>query len=211
MSTNGLCCPHGRPVSILQKTGITIYQHAEDGSFCDMLNAFTISPSDILKSISRSILAKKEFDRFLTLDMTLEEACVNLYGESGTKHRFTELLLAFKHSQEVRQQIYRQIEKLSKGTKREIESAKRLYSLVIILLSTNRLKTEERKYQQFLGEFYLASGHSYFKLKNRLKIFEITGGFSAKNIGSLDKDMEFHKKYIYPLRRFDNYPIAFAE
>lgn len=209
MNNEGLRCPHGKFVSAIQRTGLVVYLHADDHSFCETLNMLDGKPADILKTISVSILEQKEYENFLALDQTLDDVYKNLYACKGCDRRLTELILAFKHSEAVRESLYRRIERLSRGSEADVRSAKILFSLMIVILNSNSVMEDDRKYQKMLGEFYLAVGHSYFVLKNQLKIFESNGLRRMQKLEMFDKSMVFHRKYVYPVHRMDKHPIVF--
>ena len=208
MRTEGLRCPHGRPVEVVCRTGLFIYRHIDNDSPCELLNSFTLSPEDILTAIATSILDNREYEGFLTTEQTLDGIRKNLCNVSDRNRRFTEFFIIFKRSRTVRDIVYRKIAELSKSPGKNTDGAKLLFSLVIVMLTSSRIKEDDRQYQRVLSDFYCAFGHGYFAARDKLAVFSGDERDSQLALSDFDKAMEFHKKYVYPIRGEDDYRLT---
>jgi hypothetical protein len=164
---------------------MVVYLHASDGSYCPLMNSFDTTPEDVLKEMIRSILKGNEFVYF------------NDMGGS----RFHEFAIMFKRDVEVRSLVYEKIASLS-GVDGNIADAKKLFTLVLTVLSDIRTHFDERRYRIIISEFFIFFGLSFEKAIGKIE------GLDRQKIEPLRHEMEFQKKYVHNMQTEDKFDIS---
>ncbi|MDR3349215.1 MAG: hypothetical protein LBO03_06395 [Acidaminococcales bacterium] len=203
-----LRCPHGLPIAITMEQGVAVYRHIEDGEYCQPMNSFATSPEDILRLMIGSILDNNEFAGFLELGQNLREFEASMADAGqGSKNRFHEFAIMFKRSKNVREMVYQKIASLS-AEKKTIPCAQKLFSLVLVVLSGEKLFAKEREFKMLVAEFIVSYGFAFGRAQPRLAICGEAGGQYDRRLRFLEQEIAFQKKYVYNLRTSDKYDIS---
>jgi hypothetical protein len=149
------------------------------------MNSFDTTPEEVMREMIRSILNSNEFVFFSDM------------GGS----RFHEFVIMFKRDAEVRRRVYEKIASLS-GAGGNIANAKKLFALVLTVLSDIRMHFDERRYKLFISEFFICFGLSFEKAIGKIE------GPEGQKIELLRHEMEFQKKYVHSMQREDKFDIS---
>jgi hypothetical protein len=164
---------------------MAVYLHASDGEYCPLMNSFDTTPEEVLQEMIRSILNGNEFIYF------------NDMGGS----RFHEFVIMFKRDAEVRSLVYEKIALLS-GEGGNTANAKKLFALVLTVLSDIRMHFDERRYTILISEFFTCFGLSFEKAITKID------GLDGQKIEPLKQEMEFQKKYVHNMQTEDKFDIS---
>jgi hypothetical protein len=202
-----LRCPHGQPIAITMEQGVVVYRHTGDGEYCEPMNSFATSPEDVLRLMIGSIIDNNEFAGFLELGWNLREFEASMADARQSNNRFHEFAIIFKRSKHVRETVYQKIASLS-ADRKTIPCAQKLFSLVLIVLSDEKLFAKEREFKTLVAEFIVSYGFSFGRAQSRLAICGAAGGQYDRRLRFLKQEIEFQKKYVYSLRTSDKYDIS---
>ncbi|MDR3353760.1 MAG: hypothetical protein LBO21_01825 [Synergistaceae bacterium] len=202
-----LRCPHGLPVSMTMEKGLVVYRHVTSGEYCPQMNSFDTTPEDILQVMIRSILDNNEFDDFLELDQTLQDYENALISSHRSNNRFHEFAIMFKRSAEVRALVYKKIADLSASLE-SVPSAMKLFSLVLVVLSDDKLFEDERKFKAIVSDFMICYGIAFKMASESLSICKPTNSPHYDRMRRLLREIEFQRKYVFNTRTSDKFDIS---
>jgi hypothetical protein len=180
---NKLRCPHGLPVTVISEKGMTVYLHKEDGAYCPALNTFETTPEDVLRVMMQSILDNDEFMGF----------------DENQGSRYHEFAIMFKRSADVRERVYKKIAALSAGG---AARAKKLFGLVLLVLSDARSSVTEREFKNLISDFFLCYGLAFEKAFDALQMTD------KERFSALRAEIAFQKKYEHKMQQNDLYDIS---
>ncbi|MDR1481961.1 MAG: hypothetical protein LBI74_04985 [Synergistaceae bacterium] len=207
MMSKGLRCPHGLAIAVTMESGIVVYRHVGDGDYCSHMNSFETMPEDILRVMIRSILDNNEFEDFLEIGQTLRDHENSMVNAHKRGNRFHEFSIMFKRSGDVRALVYRKIADLSSSLE-GVSGAMKLFSLVLIVLSDDKLFAEERKFKALVADFTICFGFAFKEASERLSICKPTDSPHYDRMNRLRQEIEFQKKYVFHTRTGDKFDIS---
>ncbi|MDR1617030.1 MAG: hypothetical protein LBR98_08470, partial [Syntrophomonadaceae bacterium] len=135
MKQSELCCPHGKRIIIAEENGMVVYLHALTGEYCALMNSFDTTPEEILQEMIQTILDENKFLSF----------------DDMSSNCFHEFAIIFKRDSVVREQVYEKIAALS-GPGGDVSGAKKLFAVVLTVLSDPQIRLDERKFKSLVSE-----------------------------------------------------------
>lgn len=184
MKQSELCCPHGKHIVITEENGMVVYLHALTGEYCTLMNSFDITPEEILQEMIRTILDENKFLAF----------------DEVNNNCFHEFVIIFKWDPGVREQVYEKIAALS-GSGGNVAGAKKLFAVVLTVLSDPQIRLDERKFKALVSELFVCYGLAFEKALEQME------NVNKKKFEPLRLEMEFQKKYVHSMQDADKYDI----
>lgn len=197
-----LNCPHNRKISLVFEKGLVVYRHSDDKSYCQMLNNFETTVDEILLMDMETLLRTRRYESSSVLGASIDKLKQISMLNDGC---IIEFIMIFRHSEEARERIFREIALLCKEKPFVKNScAQKLFYLVLSVLTDGTVRNDERSYQKILEQLYRAVG---LQLELLLEVLVGVGIKFEPAIIQVINKLNFIKKYVYPLRDKDNYMI----